>query len=187
MCNFHDNYHNLVLHSLFLPLCEVPLEMEMLTREHFNRWYSIFPYFLSIILFEVPFQVTVHIIAFSSFAYLFHNIYLCQTLCSVGYVLMSYFLTGNYLEEIRFYYFISFTVLTALSAQSWGFFIGAILPIKVIQKFLKPNQCKIISISFHSIHSLQYLLVQYWQYYSVCSDSVHHILISHPYSVGCGT
>lgn len=36
----------------------VPLEMETLRREHFNRWYNLVPYYLSIILFEIPFQVS---------------------------------------------------------------------------------------------------------------------------------
>lgn len=33
--------------------------METLRREHFNRWYNLIPYYLSIILFEIPFQVRV--------------------------------------------------------------------------------------------------------------------------------
>lgn len=36
----------------------VPLEMEIMTREHFNRWYQLGPYYLSVILFEIPFQVS---------------------------------------------------------------------------------------------------------------------------------
>lgn len=31
--------------------------METLRREHFNRWYNLIPYYLSIISFEIPFQV----------------------------------------------------------------------------------------------------------------------------------
>lgn len=32
--------------------------METLRREHFNRWYNLIPYYLSIISFEIPFQVS---------------------------------------------------------------------------------------------------------------------------------
>jgi len=41
-----------------LILSAVPLEIDMLTREHFNRWYKLGPYFLSLISFEIPFQVS---------------------------------------------------------------------------------------------------------------------------------
>lgn len=36
----------------------VPIEMEMMKREHFNRWYNLVPYFLSVVTFEIPFQVS---------------------------------------------------------------------------------------------------------------------------------
>lgn len=36
----------------------VPLEIDMLKREHFNRWYKLLPYFLSVISYEIPFQVS---------------------------------------------------------------------------------------------------------------------------------
>lgn len=29
----------------------------MMKREHFNRWYNLVPYFLSVVTFEIPFQV----------------------------------------------------------------------------------------------------------------------------------
>jgi hypothetical protein len=35
----------------------VPLEINILTREYFNRWYSLLPSFLAIILIEIPIQV----------------------------------------------------------------------------------------------------------------------------------
>jgi len=35
-----------------------PLEVEILNREHFNRWYSLPPYLLSVILVEMPVQVS---------------------------------------------------------------------------------------------------------------------------------
>lgn len=35
----------------------VPLEMHILTREYFNRWYSVLPSFLAIVLIEIPIQV----------------------------------------------------------------------------------------------------------------------------------
>lgn len=47
----------------------VPLEMKILRREHFNRWYKLTPYVLSLLFMEIPFQVSIIfrnlIIAFS--------------------------------------------------------------------------------------------------------------------------
>ncbi|XP_055314826.1 ATP-binding cassette sub-family G member 1 [Sitodiplosis mosellana] len=88
-----------------------PLEMETLRREHFNRWYNLIPYYFSIILFEIPFQL----------------------FCTFLYVCGSYFLTGNYVagEPHRFIIFTIMCLLATISAQSWGFFIGSTMPIKI--------------------------------------------------------
>ncbi|XP_031638739.1 ATP-binding cassette sub-family G member 4 [Contarinia nasturtii] len=86
-----------------------PLEMETLRREHFNRWYNLIPYYFSIILFEIPFQL----------------------LCTFFYVCGSYFLTGNYLENYRFALFTTMCLLATISAQAWGFFIGSTMSIKI--------------------------------------------------------
>ncbi|XP_004530368.1 ATP-binding cassette sub-family G member 4 [Ceratitis capitata] len=87
-----------------------PLEIGMLTREHFNRWYGLTPYFLSLLSFEIPFQ----------------------SICTVLYTVISVYLTGNNADEsFRIYYFIILAVLASLSAQAWGFFVGATLPTKL--------------------------------------------------------
>uniref|UniRef100_A0A1B0EZF2 ABC-2 type transporter transmembrane domain-containing protein n=1 Tax=Phlebotomus papatasi TaxID=29031 RepID=A0A1B0EZF2_PHLPP len=83
--------------------------MEMLKREHFNRWYKLGPYFFSIILFEIPFQM----------------------ICASSYLGISYWLTGNFNDDWRFFYFMVLALLATLSAQSWGFFFGATLPVKI--------------------------------------------------------
>ncbi|CAH1370906.1 unnamed protein product [Tenebrio molitor] len=85
-----------------------PLEMKILTREHFNRWYKLTPYLLSVILIEIPFQV----------------------ICTWTYIAISYWLTAQPVD-FRLYLFILFCTLSTLCAQSWGYFIGATTPIKV--------------------------------------------------------
>ncbi|XP_055387269.1 ABC transporter G family member 18-like [Condylostylus longicornis] len=88
----------------------LPLEMKMLSREHFNRWYKVGPYYLSLILFEIPFQA----------------------ICTLCYVLITYYLTGNTeTDAFRLYYFSILAILVSLSAQSWGFFVGATMPTKI--------------------------------------------------------
>ncbi|XP_015369893.1 PREDICTED: ATP-binding cassette sub-family G member 1-like [Diuraphis noxia] len=38
-----------------------PLEYKVLKREHFNSWFKLFPYMISILLVEIPFQVSVFV------------------------------------------------------------------------------------------------------------------------------
>lgn len=91
-------------------LLNFPLEMRVLRREHFNRWYRLVPYVFSTLLVELPFQL----------------------FCTWLYVLISYWLTGQDTElPIRYYCFLLFCVLGTLCAQSWGYFIGATTPVKV--------------------------------------------------------
>ncbi|KAF5292526.1 hypothetical protein FQR65_LT01672 [Abscondita terminalis] len=85
-----------------------PLEMRILKREHFNRWYHLFPYLLSVLLLEIPFQI----------------------ICSWFYIAISYWLTEQPVD-FRLYLFILFCTLTTLCAQAWGYFIGATTPIKI--------------------------------------------------------
>ena len=56
-----------------------------------------------------------------------------QSICAVLYMVISIHLTDNDSDEnFRVYYFLMFAILATLSAQAWGFFVGATLPIKVI-------------------------------------------------------
>jgi len=89
-----------------------PVEIEVLSREHFNRWYNLGPYFLSVILFEIPVQV----------------------ISMLPYCVISFFLTGNWFEAegYRFWYFTVGCIAATLAAQAWGFLVGATLPVKVI-------------------------------------------------------
>ncbi|KAJ8968294.1 hypothetical protein NQ317_000254 [Molorchus minor] len=85
-----------------------PLEMRILTREHFNRWYKLTPYLLSVILIEIPFQV----------------------ICVWIYIAISYWLTDQP-ADFRLFLFVLFCTAGSLCAQSMGYFIGATTPIKV--------------------------------------------------------
>ncbi|KAL1509090.1 hypothetical protein ABEB36_003884 [Hypothenemus hampei] len=85
-----------------------PLEMRILTREHFNRWYKLSPYLLSVILIEIPFQV----------------------LCTWTYIVISYSLTSQPLD-FRAYLFVLFVTIGTLCAQSMGYFIGATTTTKI--------------------------------------------------------
>ncbi|CAG9820288.1 unnamed protein product [Phaedon cochleariae] len=85
-----------------------PLEMRVLTREHFNRWYKLTPYLLSVILIEIPFQVV----------------------CAWLYISISYVLTDQP-QDFRMFLFVLFVTACSLCAQSMGYFIGSTTPVKV--------------------------------------------------------
>lgn len=56
---FNWIYLMMISNQYFSNIITVPLEMKILTREHFNRWYKLTPYLLSVLLLEVPFQVSI--------------------------------------------------------------------------------------------------------------------------------
>lgn len=78
-------------------------------REHFNQWYALAPYYISILLIEIPFQMA----------------------CAAMYLSVSYWLTGQPVETNRLIPFMVVSIAASLTAQAWGFFIGATTPIKV--------------------------------------------------------
>ncbi|KAL0103668.1 hypothetical protein PUN28_017733 [Cardiocondyla obscurior] len=86
-----------------------PLEMRILMREHFNRWYRLAPYYISILLIEIPFQAA----------------------CAASYLVVSYWLTGQPIETNRIIFFMVVSIAASLTAQAWGFFIGVTTPIKI--------------------------------------------------------
>ncbi|XP_011700521.1 PREDICTED: ATP-binding cassette sub-family G member 4 [Wasmannia auropunctata] len=86
-----------------------PLEMRILMREHFNRWYRLAPYYISILLVEIPFQAA----------------------CAASYLVVSYWLTGQPIETNRIIFFMVVSIAASLTAQAWGFFIGVTTPIKI--------------------------------------------------------
>lgn len=87
--------------------------MQILMREHFNRWYRLAPYYISTLLIEIPFQAA----------------------CAATYLTVSYWLTGQPVETYRIISFMMVSIAASLTAQAWGFFIGATTPIKVNLNF----------------------------------------------------
>jgi ABC-2 type transporter len=54
-----------------------------------------------------------------------------QIICALGYLSISYWMTGQPMEWSRLLPFFVLCVLTSLTAQAFGFFIGATLPVTV--------------------------------------------------------
>ncbi|CAG2063252.1 unnamed protein product [Timema podura] len=86
-----------------------PAEIPIINREYFNRWYSLQSYYLAITFADVP----------------------LQTICSVGYCMVVYFLTAQPLDIYRLFLFILSCSMVAVVAQSIGLIIGVSFSIQV--------------------------------------------------------
>lgn len=87
----------------------VPLEFPIVSREHFNRWYSLRAYYVAITLADIPIQM----------------------ICTTLFIGITYWMTGQPLELIRIGLFSLIVFLTALVAQSIGLAVGASLSLQV--------------------------------------------------------
>ncbi|KAF0707905.1 ATP-binding cassette sub-family G member 1-like [Aphis craccivora] len=108
--------------GLMAVIVSFPLEYMVLKREHFNGWYTLLPYMVSVLLVEIPLQM----------------------LCCLVYVIPAYMITDQPLEIIRFGYFALFLVATSLTSQSAGFLCGATMPLKM-SVFVGPVSLALLS------------------------------------------
>lgn len=132
------------------------IEMESLTREHFNRWYKLGPYFLSVLVLEIPVQIC----------------------CSMIYVVISYHLTGNYVNFERFCVFALFCIAGSICAQAWGFFVGATLSVK-LAVFIGPILAVLFSVFGFCTRYVDITPVFKWMWHiSYYRASFHGILNS---------
>ncbi|XP_037042712.1 ATP-binding cassette sub-family G member 4-like [Bradysia coprophila] len=85
-----------------------PLELPIVTREHFNRWYSLKAYYVAMTLADAPIQVG----------------------CILIYIIITYLMTSQPLEWFRFGLFFVICLMVALVAQSIGLAVGALFSVK---------------------------------------------------------
>ncbi|XP_015369899.1 PREDICTED: ATP-binding cassette sub-family G member 1-like isoform X2 [Diuraphis noxia] len=101
----------LVYTGLMSVIVSFPLEFMVVKREHFNSWYTLFPYIVSILMVEIPLQI----------------------LCCIVYIVPAYAITSQPFELMRFGYFAVFLIATSMTSQSAGFLCGATMPLKVFK------------------------------------------------------
>ncbi|XP_034670136.1 ATP-binding cassette sub-family G member 1 [Drosophila subobscura] len=90
-------------------LVKFPLEFPIVSREHFNRWYSLRAYYVAITVADLPIQI----------------------ICSALFIVPTYLMTHQPMELWRFGLFFLVVFLTALVAQSIGLAVGAALSLKL--------------------------------------------------------
>ncbi|XP_058453461.1 ATP-binding cassette sub-family G member 4-like [Malaya genurostris] len=91
-----------------------PQETKVFIREHLNNWYSLEAYYLSKIFADLPLQ------------------FICPTL----FVVISYFLTGQPLEPLRFGMFWTMCLLLGILAQTVGLLSGAAFDVQMATFFV---------------------------------------------------
>ncbi|XP_045534776.1 ATP-binding cassette sub-family G member 1 isoform X2 [Papilio machaon] len=94
--------------SMTITILSFPLEMPVLVKEHFNRWYSLRSYYLAITVSDIPFQAIFCVI----------------------YVVIVYLLTSQPLEWSRFALFLGSCLLISFVAQSVGLVVGAAMNVQ---------------------------------------------------------
>ena len=87
----------------------VPMQVKLLKREHFNRWYRFNSYFFAMTLAKLPIQL----------------------LNSVMYLTMVYLITDQPIEANRIALFYLISILTSLTSESFGLLVSARLSVIV--------------------------------------------------------
>ncbi|XP_061389329.1 ATP-binding cassette sub-family G member 1 [Musca vetustissima] len=110
--NFRYCFYSImfIMYSAFSSiLVKFPLEFPIVSREHFNRWYSLRAYYVAITLADIPIQMV----------------------CTTVYIVITYWLTDQPADLFRVVLFCVMVFLTALVGQSIGLAVGASLSIKL--------------------------------------------------------
>lgn len=112
---------------MYIPLMPVllqfPMEVQLLKREHFNRWFRIGPYYLAMTAAKLPMQI------FLAFAY----------------ITMIYIMSDQPLEAHRMAMFYSIAVLIALTSESLGVLISSRLSLIVSITYNSKNNIYLFS------------------------------------------
>nr|CAD7258947.1 unnamed protein product [Timema shepardi] len=118
-----DNYNllfSILVHqmssNMMLSILTFPMEMTILKKEHFNRWYSLKSFYLSITIVDIPVSV----------------------ISCVVFSLLVYIMTGQPLEPRRITMFLVIGQLTMFVSQTIGLMIGSIFDV-VNGTFLGPT------------------------------------------------
>ncbi|KAL1117723.1 hypothetical protein AAG570_004038 [Ranatra chinensis] len=94
--------------SMTITILSFPLEMPVLIKENFNRWYSLRSYYMAITVSDIPFQAVFCVL----------------------YITIVYYMTSQPLEWSRYLMFLSACLLIAFVAQSVGLVVGAAMNVQ---------------------------------------------------------
>ncbi|XP_054263719.1 ATP-binding cassette sub-family G member 1-like [Macrosteles quadrilineatus] len=111
-----DNFRLLFFSLMFLMytalstmIISFPLEMPIIVREHFNRWYSPKSYYIALTVTDIPIQVV----------------------CTSIYCIIVYVMSEQPLEMFRFNMLLLMFITVTLFSQAVGVLVGATLSVKL--------------------------------------------------------
>lgn len=105
-----------MMSPMMLTILTFPSEMSILSKEHFNRWYSLGSYYISITIVDLPITIVS-----------------CAVFSAIVYTM-----SGQPMAISRFGMFFAISLYTVLVAQSFGLMIGAVFNV-VNGTFLGPT------------------------------------------------
>ncbi|XP_073989553.1 ATP-binding cassette sub-family G member 4 isoform X2 [Rhodnius prolixus] len=118
-----DNYNllfSILIHhamsTMMLTILTFPMEMSILIKEHFNRWYSLKSYYVMVNIVDIP----------------------VATACCIMFTAIVYLMTGQPLDWNRFIVFMVLSLLVVYIAQSIGYIVGAVFNSVVNGTFAGP-------------------------------------------------
>ncbi|XP_014247464.1 ATP-binding cassette sub-family G member 4 [Cimex lectularius] len=118
-----DNYNllfSILIHhsmsTMMLTILTFPMEMSILIKEHFNRWYSLKSYYIMVNIVDIPVAAG----------------------CCIVFTIIIYLLSGQPLSWERFSVFLVLSLLVVFIAQSIGYIVGAVFNSVVNGTFAGP-------------------------------------------------
>ncbi|XP_076622317.1 ATP-binding cassette sub-family G member 4 isoform X1 [Colletes latitarsis] len=106
-----DNYNllfSILIHhmmtTMMLTVVTFPMQMNILLKEHFNRWYSLKAFYTALTLIDLPISI----------------------FCCLIFTVIVYLITSQPLEITRFLMFFSISLLVSFISQGTGLMIGAV-------------------------------------------------------------
>ncbi|EFN86035.1 ATP-binding cassette sub-family G member 4 [Harpegnathos saltator] len=106
-----DNYNllfSILIHhmmtTMMLTVVTFPMQMSILIKEHFNRWYSLKAFYAALTVIDLPISIV----------------------CCILFSLIVYFISAQPLEIVRFCMFLSISLFIMFIGQGTGLMIGAV-------------------------------------------------------------
>lgn len=87
----------------------VPIDLPIIRREHFNRWYSVGAHYIALNLADIPILVV----------------------CSILFTVIAYTMSNHPFEDFRILTVIAIGLAMSFTSQAYGLFAGSLLELKV--------------------------------------------------------
>lgn len=87
----------------------VPIDLPIIRREHFNRWYSVSAHYIALNLADIPILIV----------------------CSILFTVIAYTMSNHPLEDFRILTVIAIGLAMSFTSQAYGIFAGSLFPLKV--------------------------------------------------------